>query len=150
MKTLLAYWSDRWVDMLIAPTISSYANTDQFTAHCEAVGHDVAGYIDSDIEQALCRATSYLDGLYGSRFIGEASTFEQPLEWPRKRAKLQGRFLPDSKIPEKIIAAACEAAFMALSGSNDDQWRSIIENLMSGLIQPEQSEQAVFGSVTRG
>lgn len=150
MKTLLAYWSDRWVDMLITPTISSYANTDQFTAHCEAVGHDVTGYTDSTIEQALCKASAYLDGVYGSRFIGEASTFEQPLAWPRKRAKLQGRFLPDSKIPEKIITAACEATFMDLSGENGDQGRSAIENLMLGLIQPEQSEQAVFGSVTRG
>lgn len=97
-----------------------YADLDKFKGHCENVGHDVAGYTDSDIEQALRRGTSYLDGVYGSRFIGEASTFEQSLAWPRKRAKLQGRFLPDSKIPEKIITAACEAAFMALSGSNDE------------------------------
>lgn len=128
----------------------SYATLAQFKGHCEAVGHDVAGYTDSDIEQALRRATSYLDGLYGSRFIGEVAAYGQSLAWPRKRAKLQGRFFPDSKIPEKIITAGCEAAFMALSGSNDDQGRLVIENLMSGLIQPEQSEQAVFGSVTRG
>lgn len=136
--------------MPIIPTVRTYANAEQFAAHCEAFRHGVSGYTDGDIEYALRSASEYLDATYGSRFIGEAATFGQPLAWPRKRAKFQGRFFPDNEIPDKIIVAGCEVAFMSLAGVNDDQGRSVIENILSGLIQPEQSGAAVFGSLARG
>lgn len=166
-----------------SPTADSYADVDQFKAQCAAVGHDVAQYADSDIEQALRRATAYLDGVYGLRFIGEAATFEQSLEWPRKRAKFRGKFFPDNEIPAKLIAATCEAAFITAgdaaaltagfntedqivrekAGELEVQYSdkamlsldsalpkySVIENLLFGLIQIEQSGAAVFGSVAR-
>lgn len=166
-----------------SPTADSYADVIQFKAHCGAVGHDVSGYTDETIEQALRRATAYLDGVYGSRFIGEASTFEQSLEWPRKRAKFRGKFFADNEIPAKIIAATCEAAFItsrdpsALTtgfnteaqivrekmGDLETQYAdnatttlagalpkySVIENLLFGLITPEQAGMAVLGSVSR-
>ncbi|MGU3575644.1 DnaT-like ssDNA-binding protein [Brucellaceae bacterium C25G] len=161
----------------------SYADVAQFTAHCDAVGYDVAEYNDSDIEQALRRATAYLDGVYGRKFIGETATFEQSLEWPRKRAKFRGRFFPDNELPAKLIAATCEAAFISASdpvaltadfseasqivrekvGELETQYSdkatltldkalpkySVIENLLFGLIQPDQAGKALFSFVAR-
>lgn len=166
-----------------SPTADSYTDTDQFKAHCEAVGHDVAELTDSDIEQALRRATAYLDGVYGSRFIGEATTFEQSLEWPRKRAKFRGKFFPDNEIPAKLVAATCEAAFITAGdaaaltagfntetqivrekvGELEMQYSdkatlsldkslpkySVIENLLFGLIAPDQTGAATFGFLAR-
>lgn len=135
--------------MPVAKTINSYANIDQFAAHCEAVGHDVTAHADSDIHYALCNASEYLDATYGSRFIGETAAFEQSLAWPRKRAKFQGRFFPDNEIPVKVTAAVCELAFISLSGTDDDQGSLVIENLLFGLIHSDQSETAVFGSISQ-
>ncbi len=166
-----------------SPIADSYADADQFKAHCEAVGYDAAELTDDDIERALRRATAYLDGVYGSRFIGEATTFEQALEWPRKRAKFRGKFFPDNEIPAKLIAATCEAAFItsgdpvALTvgfnteaqivrekvGELETQYSdkatlsldsalpkySVIENLLFGLISPDQAGAAVFGFLQR-
>lgn len=126
-----------------------YADADCFNARSDEVGRDVTGYTDADIQQALRSAAEYLDATYGSRFIGEVATFGQPLAWPRKRAKLQGRFFPDNEIPEKIIAASCELAFMILTGVSGNQEPPVIENILCGLIQPEQSEAGVFGSIAR-
>lgn len=135
--------------MPVATIINCYANIGQFAAHCEAVGHDVTAYSDSDIEYTLHSASEYLDATYSSCFIGETATFGQPLAWPRKRAKFQGRFFSDNEIPVKVVAAVCELAFMALSETNDDQRGTVIENLLSGLIHSDQSETAVFGSISQ-
>lgn len=135
--------------MPITSTISSYASTEQFKAHCAALGHSLVEFTDSDIHYALRSASEYLDATYSSCFIGETATFGQPLAWPRKRAKFQGRFFPDNEIPEKVVAAVCELAFMALSETNDDQRGTVIENLLSGLIHSDQSETAVFGSISQ-
>jgi len=138
------------------PSLSdSYADIAQFKAHCDAVGHDVAKYDNEDIEQALRRATTYLDGIYGRKYIGEAATFEQLLAWPRKRAKFRGRFFPDNEIPDKLIAATCEVAFISASEPDallidpDRRHHSTVESLLIGLIQPHEMELAVFGSVKR-
>ncbi|MDM8346446.1 hypothetical protein P8H26_13690 [Pseudochrobactrum sp. sp1633] len=128
---------------------NNYTDLDKFKGHCDAAGHDLTEHSDSDIEYALRSASKYLDTTYGSRFIGEAATFEQPLAWPRKRAKFQGRFFPNNEIPGQVIVAACEVAFMSLAGVSNDQEPSVIENILSGLIQPEQLGAAVFGSVAR-
>lgn len=166
-----------------SPTADSYADVDQFKAHSSAIGNDIDDFTDDQIEQVLRRATAYLDGVYGSRFIGEAATFEQSLEWPRKRAFFRGKFFPDNIIPEKLIAATCEAAFLSATDSaaltadysassqivrekvgelevqySDKQTLSlegalprysVIENLLFGLIRPDQAGLAVFGSVGR-
>lgn len=128
----------------------SYANLEQFKGHCEALGHDLIEYTNSDIEYALRSSSEYLDATFSLRFIGETATLGQSLAWPRKRAKFQGRFFPDNEIPGQIIVVACEVAIMSLAGVSNDQEPSVIENILSGLIQPEQLGAAVFGSVTRG
>lgn len=133
----------------ISQIVKTYADLDKFKSHCKAEGYDLAEYTDGDIEPALRTATDHLDAAYGSRFIGEATKLGQPLAWPRKRAKFQGRFFSDNEIPEKIVAAVCELAFMALSETNDDQGGTVIENLLSGLIHPDQSKTAVFSSISQ-
>lgn len=89
----------------------SYVDLDEFRAYCGNVGHDLDGKTDQELEQALRRATVWLDSTYGLRFIGEPATVEQSLEWPRKNAVWRGSTLPSDTIPRQIRNATSEAAW---------------------------------------
>lgn len=69
-------------------------------------------------EAAARRATAWLDGEYGSRFIGEPASASQALEWPRSDAWYRGEELPEDTIPQKIVDAMCEAAIRELAAPN--------------------------------
>lgn len=66
-------------------------------------------------EAAARRATAWLDGEYGPRFIGEPASAQQALEWPRSDAWFRGEELPDDTIPRQIVEAMCEAAIRELA-----------------------------------
>ncbi|WOC14981.1 DnaT-like ssDNA-binding protein [Pseudochrobactrum sp. MP213Fo] len=74
-------------------------------------GRDISVYADAELEGAIRRATLWLDGTYGTRFIGNAVIVDQALEWPRKEARFRGELLPVDKIPHKVVIATCMAAF---------------------------------------
>jgi hypothetical protein len=57
-------------------------------------------------EQAIVRATDYVDTVWGSRFRGGKSSQEQPLEWPR--SAFDG-------LPAALVKATAEYAVRALS-----------------------------------
>lgn len=92
----------------------SYVDLDEFRAYCGKVGYDLADKTDPEIEQALRRGTTWLDGTYGQRYIGEPATVEQALEWPRKNAVRRGSELPSDIVPQKVKNALCEAAWREL------------------------------------
>ncbi|MDG9793063.1 DnaT-like ssDNA-binding protein [Brucella anthropi] len=97
------------------PDADSYVDLDEFKAYCGKVGYDLEGKTDIDLEQSLRRGTTWLDGTYGQRFIGEPAAVEQALEWPRKNAVWRGALLPSTTIPQRIKNALCEAAWRELS-----------------------------------
>lgn len=58
------------------------------------------------------RGSSYVDGLYGSRFVGTPTAgFAQERAWPRTGARVYGAEIPDSTIPSAIIEASYAAAW---------------------------------------
>lgn len=97
------------------PNADTYTDLDEFKAYCGKVGYDLAGKTEPEVEQALRRGTTWLDGTYGQRFIGEPATVDQALEWPRKNAVWRGALLPSTSIPQRIKNALCEAAWRELS-----------------------------------
>lgn len=97
------------------PNADSYADLDEFKAYCGKVGYSLEGKDDTDLEQSLRRGTTWIDGTYGQRFIGEPATVEQSLEWPRKNAVWRGALLPSTTIPQRVKNALCEAAWRELS-----------------------------------
>lgn len=57
------------------------------------------------------RASTYVDGLYGSRFVGvPAGGFAQERAWPRSGATVYGSTIPDDVIPLPVIQASYAAA----------------------------------------
>lgn len=102
----------------------SYASIETINAY--AVKHGASFPITGDdtlateaaiaaAEAAARRATAWIDGEYGPRFIGEPASASQALEWPRSGAWFRGEELPDDTIPRQIIEAMCEAAIRELA-----------------------------------
>lgn len=89
----------------------SYASVTTFKAYCDKSGRAHAGYEDAAIEQALRRATQWLDARYSARFTGQWSKTAQRLEWPRAFVPWRDTFIASDVIPEQIVAATCEAAY---------------------------------------
>lgn len=57
--------------------------------------------------------TSYLDGVYGTRYSGNVSLADQPDEWPRDGAFRGNTPLPPASLPQAIIHASYFAAYYA-------------------------------------
>lgn len=66
-------------------------------------------------EAAARRATAWIDGTYGPRFIGAPVAASQALEWPRSDAAYRGEDLPTDTIPRQIVESMCEAAIRELA-----------------------------------
>ena len=67
-------------------------------------------------EEALRRATAYIDGRYGARFTGTRRLArEQALMWPRSNATdAEGWVIENDEIPVEIERATAEAALREL------------------------------------
>ncbi len=77
-----------------------------------------AGWTGSDTlkEQALRRATRYLDGYYRARWKGFKRVYSQALEWPRYDVyDLSGYYVDPASIPAAVATATCEAALRELA-----------------------------------
>ena len=72
-------------------------------------------------EDALRRATEYLDRTYTGQWRGFRFTEEQALDWPRDGAHDNDHYLLDSDaIPEDLKRACFEAAILLISGEDLD------------------------------
>lgn len=75
----------------------------------------VAGWTGADdVKQAaLIRATDYIEGRFGQRFIGDKVDAAQSLSWPRTDAGDYG----EDEVPIKLQRATCEYALRALTAA---------------------------------
>lgn len=71
---------------------------------------------DKDKTASLVRASTWIDGTYGPKFIGARTLGRaQPLAWPRTGATdSEGVIIPDNETPVEIKRAAYEAAMREL------------------------------------
>lgn len=86
-------------------------------------------------EAALARASSALDGIYNSRWVGYRSTQDQGLDWPRSQAWDKDGF-PLAGVPSNVVKACCEAALLELG--------------TPGILTPQQSRGGLVASETVG
>lgn len=95
-------------------TSDAYVSLEDFKTYCDDRGH---AYPEDDtaIEQAIRRATMWIDSTYRERFPGEPTNTFQALEWPRAGVVFRGEELPDDEIPRQIEWAASEASLRELA-----------------------------------
>ena len=68
-------------------------------------------------ENAIKKATAFIDARYGGRFKGYRSTAVQALLFPRKNLRDGDGYLLDS-VPKQIKSAVCEAALKFFNGED--------------------------------
>lgn len=99
-----------------ASNADSYATLAACDAYHAALGRATWSGSDPLKEQALRRATLWLDGVYRRRWSGERSyRRNQSREWPRSNAyDIQDNVLDPITIPPEVVNATCEAALREL------------------------------------
>ena len=97
-----------------------YGDAATFVEYCDARGYAVDGLASpspsEEIDQALTRASEYIDGRYRSRFPGKrAQGRSQAREWPRIDAfDAAGEPIGEYELPIEVLNATYEAAFREL------------------------------------
>lgn len=93
---------------------NGYISVAAFKAHHDTRGVSYSTYSDTQIGQAIVRATDYIDRRFRRAFIGIRLTTTQSLEWPRLSA-----FYQDGRgalgVPPEIAQATAEYAIRSLS-----------------------------------
>lgn len=90
----------------------SYVSVADYKAWADANGTSYAGKTDTQIEQAARRATTFIDGAYGRRFIGQRTNGRaQALCWPRIDAwdAENEEYIASDEVPDEVVTATCEA-----------------------------------------
>lgn len=93
----------------------SYVSVAEFKAYADKFGHSYTDYSDALIEQALRRATVWLDARYRKRFKGIWTTTTQRLEWPRSGVWYRFNDIDPYTIPDQLKNALCEVALRELA-----------------------------------
>lgn len=96
-----------------ANAYDSVANIDAH--HADRGTSDWTNFTTPEKEQAIVRASDYIDKRFGRRFVGVRSTKGQGLEWPRLSAFDQDGFLLSGvdQIPRQLLKACAEYALRA-------------------------------------
>lgn len=115
-----------------ASNADSYATLAEADAYFTARGIATWTGTDAVKEQALRRATAYLDNQYRGRWVGIRTNETQSLAWPRmgdvslhvrdsltySLLDIDGFEIPSDSVPTQIKHAQIEAALLILTGSS--------------------------------
>ncbi len=96
-----------------ANAYDTVANIDTF--HADQGMTEWTNFTTPEKQQAIVRASFYIDKRFGRRFVGVRSTKGQGLEWPRLSAFDQDGFLLSDvdAIPRQLLKAVAEYAVRA-------------------------------------
>jgi len=98
---------------------NAFISVAQFKDHHDTRGNDYSTLLPSDtvIQEAIVRATDYLNMRFGLLFVGYVSEHSnQGLSWPRQDAYyVSGKQI--SGVPVEVVQATAEYALRAASGS---------------------------------
>ena len=96
-------------DGSIVTGADSYISLADARAILTPIGQDL-NTTDATAEQELRAALNYIES-YRSRFTGNKKTKEQPLQWPRYSAVVDGFLIASDSIPNELKRAQVFAAY---------------------------------------
>lgn len=99
------------------PNANSYASVSAADGYVADRG--IAGWTTlttSDKQQALIKATDYLEATYRDAWKGNRITATQSLSWPRSNVIVDGFLLPANAVPFAVEYSCIEMALRAASG----------------------------------
>jgi hypothetical protein len=96
---------------------------------------------ETEKEQALRRATVYMEQAYRADWLGTRLLREQSLSWPRYGAVVDGWAIESTLVPTEVANACADLAFKAAGGDlNEDVTRAIIREKVG----PLETEYSAF------
>lgn len=129
-----------------AQDADSYVSVEDCAAYAAKKGLAFPTSPAEPAEQALRRATAWLDSTYRIRFPGAATDVWQALEWPRVGVIYRGQPFDEDTIPQQIKDACCEAAVreMAEPGAlaPDLERGGAVKRLKAGSVEVEYADSA--------
>jgi hypothetical protein len=133
----------------------SYASVAEADAWHLARGNDI--WFDSDFdntekEQALRRATDFMEQYYGLRYAGYRKTDTQALAWPRyevPRADTNGGYWSSDAVPQPVKNACMELAVKAAQGDLAPDLGRVEKRTKVGEIEVEYADDGRQSTVYR-
>ncbi len=123
-------------------TAESYCSVADADARHTAFGN--AGWTGADTvkEQALRKATAYMEQAYRDRWKGTKLYRAQALSWPRYGAIVDGWDIDSTVVPNEVRDACADLALRALTETlNPDLTRAVIREKV-GPLETEYSEHS--------
>lgn len=114
-------------DGSVVANANSYITVAEFKAWADARG--ISYGTDQAVEQAILRAMDWFERQY---FIGNKANENQPLQWPRTEALIDGYYADATEIPKEVNTALYEATKVELEGNselNNEDRRTIREQV---------------------
>lgn len=99
-------------DGTIVANANAYVTVAEFRAYHGDRGNSLAGFSAGNMEDAIVRATDYLDARF--QFVGQKRSRSQSTQWPRYNAFDTDNFMVGG-VPVEVKEACMEYAFIALS-----------------------------------
>ena len=94
---------------------NSYVTLAEFKAWADA--RDITYNADDNaLEAQILRAMDYLERLF---FIGNKAKENQPLQWPRTEALIDGYYADATEIPKEVKTALYEATVVEAAGYSE-------------------------------
>lgn len=124
-------------------TAESYVSVADADARQTALGITAWTGSDTVKEQALRRATAFMEQRYRSRWKGTRLLRAQALSWPRYGVLVDGFDIESTIVPDEVANACADLAVKALSETfNDDLERGIVREKVG----PLETEYDAFAS----
>jgi len=101
----------------------------------------------AEMEQALRRATAYMERAYRSRWAGTRILRDQALAWPRYGAYADGYCITSTIVPVDVANACAELAFKAASG---DLQEDVVQRVIREKVGPLETEYSEYGDQSVG
>lgn len=106
-------------DGSIVANANAYVDVADCASYHASRGNVFASSPDELAEQAIIRATSYIDLYYKGRWGGRKVERTQSLQFPRFGLTDEDGFeVPYDEVPKEIVSATCEAALIELTTPN--------------------------------
>lgn len=131
-------------DGSIVSGANSYVTADEYRSWANARGIDVEA--NSLLEKSILRAMDYFEQLH---FIGNKANENQPLQWPRTEALIDGYYADATEIPVQVKVALYEAIKVEIDGFselNNEDRRTIRERI--GDIEVQYASNSEVRTVT--
>ena len=131
----------------------SYISVADATARHLALGNTIwADLLNDEMEQALRRATVFMEQAFRSRWTGARKTATQAMSWPRYSVVVDGYSVDSDVVPAEVANACADLALKAAAGDlNADLERAVIREKVGPLeteYSPHSPQSVRYPSIT--